>query len=87
MIIQLEDAPGGAELISSLITAASDMALAFAGEPDDKVRAHLDRSCVRMERRLAARIGPTAAAQIVAALKLEALAQKAELELRPWGRA
>jgi hypothetical protein len=86
-MIQLQDARGGAELIRSLVAAASDMGLAFAGEPDDKVRAHLDQSCVEMERGLAAELGPTAAGQIVAMLKRAVLAQKAELELRPWGRA
>lgn len=63
------------------------MGLAFAGEPDDRVRAHLDRRCVEMERGLAAELGPTAAAQIVAMLKRAVMAQKAELEMKPWGRA
>ena len=77
MTTMIKDAPGGAELIRTLVATASDMGLAFAGEPDDKVRAHLDRALVNMQRGIANELGPNAASQIVAALKRAVMAQKA----------
>lgn len=63
------------------------MALAFAGYPDENVCAHLDRALVNMQRGIADDLGPTAAAQIMVALKLAVMAQKAELEALSMGRA
>jgi hypothetical protein len=83
----LGDAPGSAEFVRILVTAASDMALAFAGCPDENVCAHLDRTLVNMQRGIAGELGPTAAAQIVTALKRAVMAQKAELEALGMGSA
>lgn len=78
---------GGAELIECLAAASGDLGLAFAGEPNHRVRAHLDRALVTMERGLAEELGATMAAKIVAALKHAVLAQKAKLEALGMGRA
>ena len=83
----LKDLPGGVELIPILVAAASDMALAFTGYPDDAIRIHLDHALVNMTRGIADELGPTAAAQIVVALKRAVLAQKAEIEALGMGRA
>jgi hypothetical protein len=80
MTVQLRDAPGSADFIRTLVAAASDMALAFAGYSDDAIRAHLDLALDNMHRRIAKELGAEAADQIVAALKLAVMAQKAELE-------
>jgi hypothetical protein len=85
--ILLNDTAGGAELIRRLVAAASDIALAFAGYPDDSIRAHLDHALVNMERGIADELGPTAAAQIMVALKRAVLAHKAELEALGMGSA
>jgi hypothetical protein len=53
MTISLKDAPGSAEFIRTLVAAASDMALAFAGYPDETIRAHLDLALINMHRRIA----------------------------------
>ncbi len=87
MTVMLKDAPGADELIKRLVAASGDMGLAFAGEPDDRVSAHLDRALVTMQRGLADELGATMAAKIVTALKHAVMLRKAELERRPRGRA
>ena len=82
MRTMLKDAPGGADFIRTLVAAASDMAQAFAGYPDDEVYAFLDRALFNMHRGIADELGPTAAAQIIVALKRTVMTQKAELEAK-----
>jgi hypothetical protein len=84
--IKLGDAPGAADLVARLVAATSDMALAFVGEPDEKVRAHLERRRDGFERKLAEEIGAGTAREIVPVLFGAVLAEKARLE-RNWGGA
>jgi hypothetical protein len=63
-----------------MITAASELALALCGEPEDRVQRHLDSACVPMEQRLAGELGAAKAATVVAALKRGTLRLKGKLD-------
>jgi hypothetical protein len=87
MKVILKDAHGGAEFIRTLVAAASDMGLAFAGYPDGAIRAHLDHALVNMERGIADELGPSAAAEIMVTFKAAVIGHKHELEARGMGSA
>jgi hypothetical protein len=78
--IMLKDAPGGPEFIERSTKAAADIALAFVGEPDEKVRAALEQSRTRLQAELAPQIGAEAAEQVAGALVTAVVSRKAELD-------
>jgi hypothetical protein len=76
----LKDAPGGERLISRLRDQAADLALFFVGEPDDKVRAHLNQTRANLERDLADTLGAKVAGQIAEGFCAAVMGRKREIE-------
>ena len=87
MKIMLKDAPGGERLISRLRDAAADLALFFAGEPDEKVLAALGQARKNLEHDLADTLGAEMAAQIAESFCGAVLGHKHELESEGGGSA
>ena len=79
--------PEVARFVERCVKAAADMALAFMGEPDAKVHAHLEQGRESLTTKLAAELGAETAAAIVDALIKAVLAQKHELEAKGAGNA
>ena len=86
MMIELKDAEGGPEFIDRCTRAVESMALAFAGEPDEKVIEHLNATKQKFEDELAEVIGIEAAARIVDRMILTILGEKRRLESLPGSR-
>jgi hypothetical protein len=86
MQISLKDAEGGPEFIDRCTRAVEDMALAFAGEPDERVIEHLNATKQKFESELAAVIGIEAAARIVSKMISAILGEKRRLESLPGSR-
>lgn len=86
--MMLKDEDGGAEFINSCIEVASDLALGFVGEPDERVRIHLEQT---VGKGLAARIeehfGAETAVAIAEALIKAVMGHKHELEAKGAGSA
>jgi hypothetical protein len=85
--VLFRDLPGGPEFIQRCIAAAADMSLAFSGEPDDKVLAHLHATRDHFEAKLAGEIGADNAATVVDTLIKVVMAQKRKLEAGATGSA
>jgi hypothetical protein len=83
----LKDLPGGQAFVESCTRAVSDMALAFAGEPDDRVRAHLEGRRQSFESNLATPLGEETAAAIVSAIIDVVIGRKHKLEAMGRGSA
>jgi hypothetical protein len=66
--------------IERIVSAAADLALAFAGEPTDKVMACLNETRENLKRDLAPQLGAEIAEAIAGAFTKAVLAQKAEIE-------
>jgi hypothetical protein len=78
--ILLKDAPGAADFIDRCVAAAADMALAFVGEPNDKVMVCLNQTRANLQRDLAPQLGAEIAEAVAQAFTKAVLAQKAEIE-------
>ena len=81
--IALQDAPGGQQFLQSCINGVADMALAFCGEPDDRVLAHLERGRVRLAARLNKQLGGDIGDKVVDAIISGVMSEKRRLEQTP----
>ena len=77
---ELNDLPGGPAFVNRCVAVIADMALAFAGEPDDRVLAHLHGTKKHFEDELATQLGAENAAAVVDAMISATMARKHELE-------
>ena len=84
---RLADIEGGPEFIERCAGAVREMALAFVGEPDAKVLAHLEQERKNFTSDLAAEIGTEAAAVVVDAMIGAVIGHKHELEAKGGSRA
>jgi hypothetical protein len=85
--IALGRTPAGQVFIRRVLAAIADMALAFAGEPDEKVRAHLEQGREDFTAKLAEQLGVETAAAIVDAMFKAVIGRKRELEAKGGGNA
>jgi len=89
MKVLLKDAKGGKGFIAACLEAVDDAALAFVGEPDAKIMAHLEATLMReLPPRLAAQgFDADTAALIARAMVKAIIGQKHELESNGLGIA
>jgi hypothetical protein len=88
MRVLLKDSPRGPEFIGACLNAAADMALAFVGEPDEKVCAHLEATLMKtLPAQLEKHFDAETSALITQAMVKAILGQKHELESRGFGIA
>jgi hypothetical protein len=76
----LKDAPGGRQFIDTCLASIADVALAFTGEPDERVLASLEEMKENLARGLAETLGPDAAAKIAEAFVGTVMGEKHRLE-------
>ena len=88
-VMPLGEIPGAEKFIESLVSSAADMALAFVGEPDEKVRAHLEQTLGKtLSAKLAEKgLGLDTAAAMTEALIGAVIGHKHELEAKGGGNA
>ena len=87
MTVMLKDAPGGAELIESLISAIRDLSLLYAATPGGKAQASLQEYVARIMPNLTDAVGARTAAKIISTLACTVLAEKRRLEAGGTSRA
>lgn len=85
--IMLIDVPGGPEFIERCVAAIRDAALAFVGEPDDRVIAHLQSLRADFECELAEHVGSSAAVSFVDTFIAAVMGHKRDLEAKGGSRA
>jgi hypothetical protein len=78
--MMLKDMPGGQQFIDACLAAISDVALAFVGEPDDRVLASLEEMKENLACGWAENLGPDVAAKIADAFVGTIRGEKHRLE-------
>lgn len=83
----LADLPAGADLIASLTQAVRDLSLAYAGTPDERAEASLQRYVAAIRPGIAEALGVSMAAVITGAFASAVMKEKRRLEAGPASRA
>jgi hypothetical protein len=76
----LQDAPGGAAFIASIVDAAKSFALLYAGTSDDQSIPHLESFIASIEPIIVDAVGAGPAAKILEAMRATIMTHKHELE-------
>jgi hypothetical protein len=80
MTIQLKDAPGGAELIDALASAAMDLSLLCANTPSERAHEHLGGYCASIRAALVEAIGVERAQVVLDAFRGAVMRRKHAIE-------
>jgi hypothetical protein len=87
MTIKLKDAPGGAELISSLADAIKDLSLLYAGTPDHRAVGSLSAYIEEIRPDLVEAVGSGLAARILGTFTNAVMGRKHQIEAGGASRA
>jgi hypothetical protein len=87
MMTTLGEAPGGPQLIKSLIEAVKTLALLYAGTPDENAKAHLETYVDKIQPELAEAVGAGTAAKLLEGFTSAVLGTKHEIEAQGASRA
>ena len=85
--VKLADAPGGPELIASLAQVIRDLSLGYAGTPDDRAEASLQRYVASVMPDLSKAVGASTAAEMVRAFTRTVMTEKRRIEAGGASRA